>query len=414
MVSRLIAGIVLALLAAACTSSEDTTEPAEESERATTTSAAQNTTTMAPDFGSVDAGRLVIIDFGGNVVVLRPDGSEAFEVTSDAGRAAYVQPIWSPDSSHIAFGRISESGFDVRIEEVDGDATAAIPMSNNPFYMFWAPDGETVGVLHNGARGLDFEMVDVSSQTSAVVDQGSPFYFSWSPDSERVVIHEGADRLETVGADGERVDLGETDPNYLAPQWLPQGILHVAEDRLVIDGEGGERTVLAEVSEQTMFVANAQGTRVAVQSLGQGDTRSAALGDVGRVELNVVSVIDIGSGDIEVVDRRPSIGFWWSPDGESLLTLSPTGESGLATARVWSAGDGLREYATYRPSPIQVRELFPFFPQYAQSMTFWAPDSSGFALSGEIDGEAGIWIQDIEATDPLLVARGVWVAWSPS
>lgn len=411
MVSRLAAGIALALLTAACNtgSGEEPDPTATSSEVEPTT-----TTTEAPDVGSVGAGRLAVIDLDGNVVVVSPDGSGAIEITFDAGDAAYSQPIWSPDSSRLAFGRVSATGFEIVIEEVDGDAELAIPVSNNPFYMYWSPDGATMGVLHNGTRGLDFEIVDVSEGTSAVIDQGTPFYFSWSPEGNRVVIHEGMDRFEVLDMDGGREDLGETGANYLAPQWMPGGILHVTDDNLVIDQEPGDRTILARVSEQTMFVANPQGTLVAVQSLGQGGTRSVATDDVGIVELNAVSVIDVPSGEIEVVDRSPSVGFWWSPDGESLLTLSPTGQGGLVTARVWSAADGLRDFATYRPSPIQVRDLFPFFPQYAQSMTFWAPDSSGFALVGDIDGEIGVWVQDVSATVPQLVARGVWVAWSNS
>ena len=409
MVSRLVLGLAVALFTVACTTEADTVDGS------TTTAVSvpeTTTTTDPPDFGSVDAGRLAIIDFRGDIVVVSPDGSDRTAITTNAGEAAYTQPIWSPDSTQIAFGEVTEDGFGVRIEKLDGGDPTTIAMPNQAFYMYWAPDGENMGVLHNGARGLDFEMVDVSEGASRVLDQGSPFYFSWSPDSERVAIHEGADRFETLDTDGEREELGDTAPNYLVPQWLPQGILHVVDDQLVVEDGSGDRTALAEVSDQTMFVANSQGDLVAVQSLGEGGSRSVALDEVGRVELNAVSVVDIGTGDIEVVDSSPAIGFWWSPDGESLLILSPASDGESVTARVWSADGSLTDYSTYRPSPIQLRELFPFFPQYAQSMTFWAPDSSGFALAGELDGEAGIWIQALEATDPRLIAQGLWVAWS--
>lgn len=405
MVPRFALGLLIATIVVACSTDE-------EANRATTSSEAAPTTTGATrDVGSVGAGRLAIIDFSGNVAIVSPDGSERIDITEDAGDAAYTQPIWSPDSTQLAFGQITEGGFDVRIQELEGGNQTLVPMSNQPFYMYWSPDGERIGVLHNGARGLDFELIDVPGGTATVIDQGSPFYFSWSPGSDQVAIHEGADRFETIDRDGQREELGETDASYLVPQWLPQGILHVAADRLVIEGLDG-RTVLAEVMEQVLFVANADGDLVAVQTVGQPAGRSVGLGEVGSVEHNAVSIVDTRTGEIAVVERRPAIGFWWSPDGDSLLILSTTDQAEFVTAKVWSAEGGLVEFSTYRPSFIQVRELFPFFPQYAQSMTFWAPDSSGFALAGEVDGEIGIWVQDVDASHPEKVADGVWVSWS--
>ena len=394
--------MVLIVLVAAC---DDTVEGLETS---TTQTPASTTSTVAD--ARVDSGRLAIIEADGTVVVVEPDGSGRVVIADPADGVTFTQPIWSPDSSRVSYGEISGDGFAIHIDGIDDDATVSIPVSNSPFFMYWSPDGESIGVLHNGSQGLDFELVDVFEGTISVVDTGSPFYFSWSPDSDRVVIHEGAGRFETMDRAGQRSSLGETDAGYLVPQWLPQGILHVLDGRLVIAGDEGTN-VLADVGDQTMFVANSMGTQVAVQTLGPPE-QTVSLAQADSLRPNVVAVIDTATGETRVVDTDPVVGLWWSPDGESLLLLTPITDGTALMAKVWSEGDGLVEYSRYRPSPIQARDLLPFFPQYAQSMTFWSPDSTGFAIAGEVGGEVGIWVHRLGVVEPIKVSDGLWVAWS--
>ena len=61
-----------------------------------------------------------------------------------------------------------------------------------------------------------------------------------------------------------------------------------------------------------------------------------------------------------------------------------------------------------------LQDTFPFFPQYAQSLSFWAPDSSAFAFAGQVEGQGGIWVQDLAEDSPTMVSDGTWVAWSPA
>lgn len=399
MVVRIVSSIAILLALGACT---------EEPEEATTTRA-PTTSSSAPADGSIDSGRLVVIEADGSVAIIAPDGSERIALSEAEGDVVFTQPIWSPDSRRVSYGRVSGESFEIRIDEVGGDRSVSIPVPNNPFFMYWSPDGESIGVLHNGSQGLDFELVDVSEETISVVDSGAPFYFSWSPSSDRVVVHEGLGRFDTVDLNGTRSSLGETDGGYLVPQWLSQGILHVVDGRLVLQRD--EPEVLAEVGEQTMFVANRQGSRIAVQTLGpRGQTVSFAQADT--LPPNVVAVIDTRVGQVEIIDGEPVVGLWWSPDGDSLLLLTPISGGSALMAKVWSRDDGLVEYSRYRPSPIQTRDLLPFFPQYAQSMTFWAPDSSGFAIAGEVGGEIGIWVHRLGVAEPTRVSDGLWVAWS--
>jgi TolB protein len=129
-----------------------------------------------------------------------------------------------------------------------------------------------------------------------------------------------------------------------------------------------------------------------------------------------VSVLDIRSGRSERVNGLPTTAFHWSPDGRRLLLMTPE-EGDDPTTHRWHVWDGRRTQAigpAFLPSPTYLREYVPFFGQYAQSMTLWAPDGRAFAFPGLIGDRAGIWVQDLDADEPTFVVEdGSVVAWSP-
>lgn len=359
------------------------------------------------------AGRLVILDETGNVVVVEPDGSDRMALTDDAGQlAAYVQPIWSPGADRVAFAQFDAEGFGVRVELLDGGDPSVTPTVQLPFYMFWSPSGETIAALRNGSNGLSLEMIDVAGQTASVLSSGAPFYFSWEPRGDRLVSHVGEDRFETLDPVGARADIGETDPGYLAPQWTPAGIVHVADGNLVIQEVGGDPVPIAGVGEFTTFVADPRGAKVALQVLGDGGAVSVALRQVADVLPNRLVVVDVETGEVQSVAPTPAIGFFWSPDGESLLYLTPAPDDDGLEVNVWSTDGSSVEHGTLVPSEILATDLIPFFPQYAQSMSFWSPDSRAFALPGAVDGEDGIWVYEVAGGSPKRLTDGTWVAWS--
>lgn len=392
--------LTFALLLVSCTDSDTGTS---------TTSAAA--TTAAPEAPS-DAGRLVVLDGSGDIVVMEADGSGSEAVTDDAGEAAvYTQPIWSPDASTLAWGQATEEGFAVGIHQPGEGEPATVPTSNLPFFMYWSPDGRNLGVLHNGRTGVEFRMVDVGEGTSQSLDEDAPFYFSWSPEGDRLVTHAGPTRSETLTPEGERSPLAPTAATYLAPQWTPAGVFHVVDDRIVLEDEDGGRAPVAEVSGLTMFVANPEGTLVALQAVGDGGDVTAATEEFPTVATGSVVVVDVESGEADVVSSELSLAFFWSPDGQSLLVLTP-GEASIVP-RVWDR-DGHTDYEAYVPPGVMLENTFPFFPQYAQSLRFWAADSSAFAYAGRVGDENGIWVQGLDATAPDKVSDGSWVAWSPA
>jgi hypothetical protein len=289
-------------------------------------------------------------------------------------------------------------------------------MASPPFFMFWSPDGNGIGVLHNSPLGtIDFELVDVGDVTSEVVAQGSPFYFSWSPDSSQVVAHVQGDLLGTIDLAGEGSDLGATASGYQAPHWIPDGILHLADEGLELRQPAGEGRILATVPGPVSFVANRQGTLVAVQSfVGEEEAPpgvDVALSETPAIPGNEVVVLDVASGEMTEVLDTPSLGLFWSPNGDSLLVLAPAEGAAEVEVLLWEDG-GITEMSRISPHPSLVADVLRFFDQYGQSLQLWSPDSAAFALPGAIDEEPGIWVHLVEGGDPVNVADGSWVSWS--
>lgn len=358
-------------------------------------------------------GRLAVIDDEGDVVVMEADGSDPVEVATAGEDIGLAQPIWSPDGSHLSWAQLSEDGSAYAFSDLGSGPPTVVGLDQFPYYAFWSPAQDRVGILRNGASGVVFELITVPGGEVELVEEDTPFYFSWSPGGDRIVAHAGPVRLLDLGVDGEDGEPGDTDDSYLAPQWLPDGVLHVVDGELILDLDDGTARSVAEVEGLTTFVANPQGTFVALQSISAGGGQSVALREVAAATRpNVVTLIGLETGEFTTVSDSPAVGFFWSPDGQRLLILSPNERGDALVASVWSEGS-IDQYASYQPSPIQVRDLFPFFPQYAQSLSFWAADSSAFVLVGAIDGEAGVWVQELGADDPRLVSGGTWAAWSP-
>ena len=113
-------------------------------------------------------------------------------------------------------------------------------------------------------------------------------------------------------------------------------------------------------------------------------------------------------------DYSPS--FFWSPEGNKLLSLLPevTPERVWFRWGVWQDGSSFTT-GRFVPSLEFSRDYLQFFEQYAQSMRLWSPDGSAFVYAGENEsGESGIWIQPAtENAEPVRVADGVFATWSP-
>jgi TolB protein len=379
---------------------------------------APTTTTAPPITDEGPAGRLATIDDTGNVVVVDPDGSNRASLTDDGGVSArYTQPTWSPDSRQLAWSEVSEAGGPgLTMTDPDGGGRVTVPTRQAPFYISWSPDGRGIGLLHNGTSGvIEFELLDVAEGVSRVVADGAPFYFSWSPASDEVVVHVEGSTFSTLDLDGRATDLGLTGDGYAAPHWTEAGIFHLSQLGLELRDPSGEPSLLALSSGPLALSASPDGTRLAVQALRPDGPEGVgvALTEPAPLPTGSVVVVDVATQGVVTATERLSFGFFWSPDGRSLLVLEPTDDLSALRVLVWSDA-GTTELGRIAPHPAFLRDVLQFFDQYAQSLRLWSPNSSAVAVPGAVDGERGVWVFPVDGSDPTRVADGSWAAWSPS
>ena len=375
-------------------------------------------------------GRLAVLEADGSLYTAQADGSDRSDLIKSPGaELTALQPAWSPDGDRLAWvisqARDGAIAGAIVIAGPRGEEPSVTPTPFVPYYLAWSPTGDRVAFL--GAGGdpeapVQMGVLDVGRADAHVVADGEPFlYFAWGPDGRRVLAHAGFDRLEEVDLDGRSKPVSRRPGLFATPAWSGDGrtLVYVERrrdglQRLVASVDGGSSQVLVEGHGALSFVLRPDGRAVAYQMLGERDgdlfdRRATEPGDG-------VRVVDLRTGAERRATSIRAMTFWWSPDGEQLLALAPEPESSGEIPFLWQVWNGRRTLdAEGRHSPtLQVlRDYAPFFTQYAQSATPWAPDGSAFAFPvSSPDGAGQIIVQEVGG-DPAAIGPGVYVTWSP-
>lgn len=365
--------------------------------------------------------RLLVVDGGGRVLTMRPDGEEAVALTEVAGSdLRFFQPTWSPDARRVAWTEVDTRGTTPEARLVtagfDGVGRTAATTPVAGFYLAWDPTSSRVAYLGSAGPNENIELgvVDVEGGGESLpLDSGEPFYFSWGPEGDRLLVHVGADRLEELRLDGSAEPIGGRPGSFQAPVWSRGGTLVYAavagpgQALVAAEGPAGDaRRLVRFDADGIAFVLSPDGGRVAFQVVGGGSP----------TQDRVLSVVDVAGGDVVPISPVPSLAFFWSPQGDRLMFLRPSLQQDVVWFR-WIVWDGEDFFQTprFQPSEEFARNYLPFFSQYAQSMSLWSPDGSSFAYAGtNEDGESGIWVVEaVPDAVPALVSDGVFVAWSP-
>ena len=429
-----ISPLSIALVMTACTitlGEPRSTEPSASARPSAQPSPSAN----EPPTASVRAGgRLAVVRDDGVLYTMRPDGSDVVELIAGGDRAlSAVQPAWSPDGTRLAWV-VSDpaagpvvGGIAVAGPRGEHPVVSATPFV--PYYLSWDPTGTKVAFLGSaGDPNFPVEMgvleVGPESTEPKPVAGGSPFlYFAWGPDGSTVLAHAGYERLEEIRLNGRSTSVTPRPGLFATPAWSADGrtLVYVergADDlqRLIADaGDGGKPRTLVEGRGAVSFVLRPDGAAVAYQVLGPGegdffDRRPSEPGDG-------VRVVDLRTGATRRATRIRAMTYWWSPDGERLLTFAPQPEAPNTIPFGWQVWDGTSTSAVqglHSPTLSVLQDYAPFFTQYAQSTTPWAPDGSAFAFAAESpDGAGRIVVQEVDG-EPIVVGEGVYVTWSPA
>lgn len=376
-------------------------------------------------------GRLLIHVGDAGLATIRPDGSDV-RVLADPtdGVLSVLDAAWSPDGRQLAWSQV-DGGEGLATDRLvvtgptGGDRVVA-DVDFAPFYLSWDPTSRRIGLLGNGETSVRLAIAEVRGGVARVADvaEGRPFYFSWAPDGDRVLTNRNDGGLEQIELDGRATWVDESVGIYQAPLWTPDGAAYYVRIRqglaqeLVARPTGtGPASVLAVQRGAVYFVASPDGGLVAFHGRAPDELDFYDRGLSSKATDLGVTVVDTTSGALTRWSTEPAIAWSWSPDGDRLAILEPVyaGEGPILFRwHVVGRGTG---YAT-EPFAAPLRYLqavVPFFTQYAQSVTMWAPDSSAFAYSIETSEGARVVVRpDHPDASGVIVAPGDSPAWSPT
>ena len=332
---------------------------------------------------------LLLINTAGNVILGEIDNGVRMpigEPLTPSHRSRVSSAVWSPEGEWTAWSIDSDSPdglHELRLHDEETDTATVLAESVSAFYMCPSPDGRWLSHLSPGPLGLELALSAILTDELIVVERGQPLFWSWSPDSTELAVHV-ENRVLISGLDGRPPHvLSEEAGSFIAPWWLPGGsVAFSVADTIVCGGIDGSTTTLIAQGASGRFSPDPEGRRIAHVELVEDGTR--------------LVVVDLLTGDSEVVTTNPIGGFFWSPDGVLLAYLVPGGAGEIR----WIVFDGSStvELPPFRPTKAWVGTVLPFFEQYAQSHAHWSSDGRLLvAPAVDEDGLSGALVQDVDA-----------------
>lgn len=395
----------LTLLLVSCTPPPSTTP-------STTTSAA-TTTTAAPEARDLAAilrgnGSVAIVDATGTVITtLNAQGVRRFR-----------QPVWIDDDVIVATETEAAGPHELVAISISDGELWRVPLGTPPFY--YAPnrplaDPRETTSLRNAPDGDGLIAELVVDGDVVEFDRRSPFYTAWSPSGDAIAIHAGTELFIRDGSVDRSLD--DSPAIYQAPLWLNAGIVGVravdGQSRVTVWKDGEPPRDLAVVDGPVLLVGS--GGRVVFQSNGSegGGVRTAL-----RMQAEPPNAgsdllaVDVESGVLSAVTSERTLLYQLSPDGHTLAYVTVDAGDPLTLAwNTWENGRSTRR-ASFAPSLTWIREVVPFFDQYAQSASVWAASGRTFAYPAIEDGEPIVVIQSIDSGESVTITDAEWVAWS--
>ena len=344
----------------------------------------------------------------------------------------YHFPAWAPDSPTVAVLGDDLDGGGLYITEDQANAELRQLYSHperGPVYHFWSPDGDSLSFIASHRLGIALHLVPEDGiGGSRIISTGSTsFFWDWMPDSDRVLIHTGftgdpaaETHLAIVPVRGELDETEVKGPGFFqAPSVAYDGKYYAFASVDPI----GIRWLTVHLTENgfTQWLQPHQGiaaigwspTDLQLAYISPPDNRSSFYGSM--------KLYDLAQDDLRELVDRTVLAFFWAPDGRSIayITLEDFergAERNVVEFGQWvvdTADSQQRQLMNFHPTDVFVDELLPFFDNYAQSHSIWAPDSHAVVIPViDEQGRSQITVVPIDGSDPSTIAEGVAASWS--
>jgi TolB protein len=384
-----------------------------------------------PSLGKIETrSRIAFIDSEGQLGTISPDGSDLRMLTDDERN--YHFPAWAPDSPTVAVigSDLEGGGLYATADQANAELRQlyAHP-ERGPVYHFWSPDGDSLSFIAPDRQGIALHLVPEDGiGGSRIVSIGSTsFFWDWMPDSEGVLIHTGftgdpnaQTRLAIIPIQGESQETEVKGPGFFqAPSVAFDGKYYAFAS---VDPIGIRwLTVHLTSNGFTQWLQPHLGvaaigwspTDLQLAYISPPDNRPSFYGSL--------KLYDLAQDDLRELVDRTVLAFFWAPDGRSIAYITLENfergaERNLVELGLWvvNPDDGQgRQLMSFQPTDVFADELLPFFDNYAQSHSIWAPDSHAVVIpTMDDDGRDQIVVVPMDGGEPLTIIEGVSASWS--
>lgn len=393
--------------------------------------------------------RIAVVGTDARLRTYAPDGSDARDISSSDGFFAW--PTWSPDGERIVFSAVTSDSAggaptvslleyargagETRVVHRPAPGFAGLLANGVVHYPIWSPDSSKLAfVAVTRERGLALYLRDArapDAEPKFVLADG-PLWTAWSSDSSRLLVHRGAEHF-IVRADSGAADALAVEPApYRVPAWKPPSdaptviVPSGASEYAVRTGApaGGGLAMdapIAQVGANAAFSWSPDGARIAIADL------AAPILYRGSPML-VYRRLTALNADARTPTARIGgnlLAHFWSPNGAKIAYVEIADAGGRLRWRLLDAASGESfDLAEFAPSADQLT-MFQFFDQYAHSHSLWSPDSRYLTFAGRLADAASaaslsaqsrqsrVYVVDTGPTRAAeAVADGVLGVWS--
>lgn len=364
-------------------------------------------------------GKVAYIGNDSNIYTIDLNTDETIQLTFDGSTmSSYEFPTWSKDGqlAYFCCNVIGSEAPKLSIFLSDDGVSNGLLVyekeSERHVYAFWSPvTCETDLCVDLAVLIQDFAQtqlrVELFNSNDIETGQrnlgvGLPFYYSWSPDGDSLVLYRNNDRLQFYSVGTANIDTA-TDQQlgtFLSPAWSP------TDDRILFALANQDKSQLAILENGNINIVSDELDGL-VSFIWSPDGKYIAYRVAQRDALSMLYVIDAQTGErISQSSVSGVISFFWSPDSTKIayITLSDTlGSFDIRNSD--SIGDktymvqSVDSFAwnilniddssnillnSFIPS-LEMQYMLNNFEQFAQSHSFWSPDSQYLIYSHYVD-----------------------------
>jgi len=383
-----------------------------------------------------------------SITTVRNDG-EVFSVSPSPYPAFFI--YWSPDDTRLMLLSNSQRfGFNIGLQYIDllssQPETVHLVDTGRPYFLSWCyEDGRRIVVHTEGSRlevlrisdnpelfmsekaflKIDIDGAKTSAQFTA------PF---WNSGNEVVYATTARKRANTEtelpNNKEAYIVCGELEDNVVTLEELSKmstSQLFATCQELQLNPQSDDRTYLLSIlseyfnshirvkeeiimtvdNDYFSFVVSKDGNMIAIVSNEQ------------LFVVNKTHYRQLKGQYVPVKVTEQAFAYFWSPNSRYLLFLTlPPGQTQINENRelCWSIHDTLSGETyplhCFRVSRELVNNYLPFFCQYAQSLSFFSPDSQYFVYCD--DTYQQVYVSSVsKGSKPVKIGTGVMATWSP-